>query len=135
MNLLFSNEWYLLALRLLVTAFFSIVFLQSGIDKVIDRKGNLEWLSSHFSKSFFKGGVPFLFAILSVFEIISGLVCLAGFVVLLGGEKNIALFGVVSSAITLLMLFFGQRIAKDYAGASTLVNYFILAILSIVLLS
>ena len=29
------------------------------------------------------------------------------------------------------MLFFGQRLAKDYAGAATLVPYFILAVLGI----
>ena len=37
--------------RLAVAAFLAILFLQSGIDKVVDRKGNLEWLSGHFAKS------------------------------------------------------------------------------------
>jgi len=33
----------------LIGLFLSIALLQSGSDKIIDRKGNLEWLSSHFS--------------------------------------------------------------------------------------
>jgi hypothetical protein len=31
--------------------FLAILFLQSGIDKVVDRRGNLEWLNGHFAKS------------------------------------------------------------------------------------
>jgi len=33
-----------------------------------------------------------------------------------------------------VMLFFGQRIAKDYAGASGLVSYFIVAVVGLLLL-
>jgi hypothetical protein len=35
------------------------------------------------------------------------------------------------SCITLLMLLFGQRLAKDYDGARTIVIYFIPAILAV----
>ncbi|MEY4511892.1 MAG: hypothetical protein RLZZ450_4014 [Pseudomonadota bacterium] len=35
--------------RLAVAALLAILFLQSGIDKVVDRKGNVEWLTGHFS--------------------------------------------------------------------------------------
>ena len=34
--------------------------------------------------------------------------------------------------IDLIALFFGQRIAKDYQGAATLVGYFMLSILGII---
>ena len=34
--------------QIFVSAFFSIVFFQSGIDKIIDRKGNLEFFKDHF---------------------------------------------------------------------------------------
>jgi hypothetical protein len=33
------------------------------------------------------------------------------------------------------MLFFGQRMAKDYAGAASLVPYFILSVGAVVLMS
>ncbi len=35
----------------------SILFIQSGLDKVFDWKGNLEWLTGHFSKTFLRGMV------------------------------------------------------------------------------
>ena len=37
-----------------------ILFIQSGLDKVFDWKGNLEWLNGHFSKTFLGGFVPVL---------------------------------------------------------------------------
>ena len=39
------------------------------------------------------------------------------------------------SAISLIALFFGQRMAKDYAGAAVLVPYFLLALSAIYLLA
>jgi len=51
------------------------------------------------------------------------------------GNTAIALYACVLSAITLLMLLFGQRVAKDYAGAFTIVGYFVVVILGVMLLS
>jgi len=45
-----------------------------------------------------------------------------------------AFLGTFLAAINLIMLFFGQRISKDYAGAVTLVTYFILVIIDLYLL-
>jgi hypothetical protein len=39
-------------------------------------------------------------------------------------------YAAVCSAVSLLMLFFGQRMAKDYAGAAALVPYFIVIIIT-----
>ncbi len=36
------------ATEILILIFLIIVFLQSGIDKVFDWKGNLSWLKEHF---------------------------------------------------------------------------------------
>ena len=47
-------------LQAFVSAFLAILFLQSGIDKVVDRRGNLEWLKGHFAKSPLAGMVPLL---------------------------------------------------------------------------
>ena len=30
----------------------AILFIQSGLEKVFDWKGNMEWLNGHFSKTF-----------------------------------------------------------------------------------
>jgi diacylglycerol kinase len=50
-------------------------------------------------------------------------------------ETSIAFYGAVSSAIVLIALFFGQRMAKDYAGAAVLVPYLLLALAAIYLLA
>ena len=104
----------------------AIVFLQSGIDKIVDRKGNLSWLKGHFANSPLKNIVPFSLFTVTVFEIISGLSAVVGAVSLITCEGNLfALISGILSAITFLMLFLGQRLAKDYAGAQTIVIYLI----------
>ena len=121
--------------QLLVSAFLSILFLQSGIDKIVDRKGNLEWLSGHFAKSPLAGTVPFLFAALTIIEVAAGLLSGIGFLALIiSRNSTIAFYGAVVSAIAIVALFFGQRIAKEYAGAAVLVPYFLLALVAIYLL-
>ena len=41
------------------------------------------------------------------------------------GETVYGFYGAILAAITLLMLLLGQRVAKDYAGAQTIVVYLI----------
>lgn len=119
----------------LVTAWFAVCFLQSGIDKVVDWKGNLGWLSGHFAKSPLRNVVPAMLGILTVLEIVAGVLCAVGVVMLLLGNPVPARWGLALVGLTLLGLFSGQRIAKDYAGASGLVPYFITAIAGIWLLA
>ena len=40
--------------QIFISMFLAICFLQSGIDKILDRNGNLEWLTGHFANSIFK---------------------------------------------------------------------------------
>jgi len=115
--------------QVLISAFFAILFLQSGIDKVVDRRGNLEWLTGHFAKSPLAGMVPLLVGIITVMELTAGALSAIGCVmVLLRHDSTIAFYGVVVSGLALLALFFGQRMAKEYPGAAALVPYFLVAI-------
>ncbi len=115
-------------LQLFISAFFAICFLQSGIDKVTDRKGNLEWLTGHFASSPLAGTVPTLFFILTVLELAAGTLSAIGCVlVLVRHDTAIAFYGVLLSALALLALFFGQRMAKEYPGAASLVPYLMVA--------
>ncbi|GIS73020.1 MAG: hypothetical protein CM1200mP10_25970 [Candidatus Neomarinimicrobiota bacterium] len=99
--------------------------MQSGLDKIIDRKGNLEWLSGHFSNSPLRGLVPLLLNVVTVLEIFAGSFSLIGsFVNLVNGNNMLLTAGLLVAALNFLALFFGQRIAKDYEGAAVLVNYF-----------
>jgi hypothetical protein len=109
-------------------AFFAILFLQSGIDKVIDRKGNLEWLTGHFSKSPIANQVPVFLTVITGMELLSGaLNAVSSVLIFFVGPKGFPLpfIAMAAAMLTLLALFFGQRIAKDYAGASGIVPYFI----------
>jgi hypothetical protein len=105
----------------------SILFIQSGLDKVLDRRGNLEWLSGHFSKTFLASLVPFLLLTITVMELGAGVLCAAGIVYFLVTSSLVLIFAAsVIAALSITGLFFGQRIAKDYPGAAVLVPYFIL---------
>jgi hypothetical protein len=123
-------------LQLLVSAFLAICFLQSGIDKIVDRQGNLEWLKGHFAKSPLAGIVPLLFSVLTIIELTAGTLNGTGFLALLFAHNPmIAFYGAIVAAIAIVCLFFGQRIAKEYAGAAVLVPYFLLALVAIHLLA
>jgi hypothetical protein len=130
-----TPEVSLFLLQILVSAFLAILFLQSGIDKIVDRQGNVEWLKGHFAKSPLAGTVPLLFAALTIIEVAAGLLSGIGFFALLfAHDSTIAFYGAVVSALAILALFFGQRIAKEYAGAAILVPYFLLTLVAIYLL-
>jgi len=118
-------------LPLLIAAFFSIVFLQSALDKIVDWKGNLSWLKGHFAKTPLKSGVPFLLGIVTVFELLAGLLSVFGAIYYLMNQSTFWIKqGIILAMISLLMLLFGQRIAKDYDGAKTIAIYFAVALLS-----
>ncbi|MAU14701.1 MAG: DoxX family protein [Muricauda sp.] len=112
--------------ELLLLVFLTITFLQSGIDKVLNWKGNLSWLTGHFAKSPFKGMVPVLLGIIMVLEMLSGILSGVGvFQFAIDGESVFGFYGAILSTITLLMLLLGQRVAMDYEGARTIVVYLI----------
>jgi diacylglycerol kinase len=126
----------LVLLRILVSAFLAILFLQSGIDKVVDRQGNLSWLTGHFAKSPLAGMVPLLFTVLTIIEIAAGALSGIGFLALLFAHNpTLAFCGAIVSAIAILCLFFGQRMAKEYAGAAVLVPYFLVTLVAIYVLA
>lgn len=123
------------AAAILILLFLIITFLQSGIDKIIDWKGNLGWLKSHFTDTPLKDLVPFLLATILFTEVVSGTLCAIGLCLLIFiGDTTFALYGAILSCIALLMLLFGQRIAKDYDGARTIAIYFIPAIFLVFLM-
>lgn len=131
MNILLAHST-----EILILLFIAIVFLQSGLDKAFDWKGNLGWLTGHFSSTFLSGSVPLMVGIIMILEILSGLLAIAGIIWILAFEQTeIGLYGCILASLTLLMLLFGQRVAKDYAGAFTLTGYFIVTVFGVFLLS
>jgi uncharacterized membrane protein YphA (DoxX/SURF4 family) len=105
----------------------AVLFVQSGLDKVFDWKGNLGWLTGHFSKTFFAPFVSLLLGTLTVMELGTGLLAAAGIIYFLAAGSTIIIFyASVFGAASLTALFFGQRVAKDYPGAAVIVPYFLL---------
>lgn len=122
--------------EILVLLFLIVTFLQSGIDKLLDWKGNVAFIKDHFKNSPLKNSVPLLLIVILVLEIVAGICMIYGvFELYTSGAKEIALLGVELSAITLLFLLIGQRLAKDYAGAMSLAVYFIITLWGVYLLN
>lgn len=131
-----SPEAALFILQILVSAFLAILFLQSGIDKVADRRGNREYLDEHFAKSPLARTVGPMFAVITILEVSAGALSGVGCVLLvLTRDPTVAFLGAVVAGINLCALFFGQRVARDYAGAAALVPYFLLVLSGIYLLA
>jgi len=123
-------------MQILASAFLAILFVQSGIDKIVDRRGNLEWLKGHFAKSPLAGTVPALLTAITILEVAAGALSAVGcLLIILLKDSTIAFYGAVISAVAVLALFFGQRMAKDYAGAAVLVPYFLLTLVAMYLLA
>lgn len=119
-------------MQALASLFLAILFLQSGIDKIVDRRGNLDFLIGHFANSPLAKTVGPMFLTITILETLSGLLNGIGFLVIVFTHRpDVAFCGAVLSAISLCALFFGQRVGKDYAGAAVLVPYFLLTLAAI----
>ena len=119
---------------LLILSFFSIVFIQSGLDKVFDHKGNLSFLRDLLGKFFSQSLITLAFISVTVLELFSGFLCLAGvFYTIFYDSSLIGLVGLIVGSVALLVLLFGQRVSKNYEGAKTITIYFILSIIGVLL--
>ena len=119
-------------LELLILLFLIVTFFQSSIDKITDWNGNLEFIREHFQNSPLKNMVPLLLGIILLMEFAASLLMIVGGIqIVMIGMKDFAIYGIELSALCLIFLLFGQRLAKDYAGAMTLAVYFIITILGL----
>src|SRR5207249_12227303 len=86
-------------MQIFTAAFLAILFLQSGIDKIVDRRGNFEWLKGHFAKSPLAGIVPALLISITILEIAAGALSAVGCVLILVlKDPTIAFYGAIVSA-------------------------------------
>jgi hypothetical protein len=127
-----SPHFSLWLMQTFVSLFLCILFLQSGMDKVMDWRGNLGFLQPHFAKSPLAGAVPAMLLTMTILEVSAGLVNGVGFLELLVlGRPSIAFWGAALSTLAITALFFGQRMAKEYTGAAILVPYFLLGLVAL----
>ena len=100
---------------LFICTFFFILFFQSALDKILNKKDNLDWLNSHFKSSILSNSVPLLFFSLTILELISSILFLINIVNIFIEIRFYFLNPILAfclSMFTFLCLFFGQRIAK-----------------------
>ena len=117
---------------LLVLVFFLIVFIQSGLDKILDYKGNLNFLKDLLKIYFSPTLIELALISVTILELTSGILCLIGIINFVFNDSNfIGLLGLITGSIALLVLLFGQRVSKNYDGAKTIAIYFILAMVCI----
>jgi uncharacterized membrane protein YphA (DoxX/SURF4 family) len=121
--------------RLFASAFLAVLFLQSGLDKVLDRKGNLAHFRSLFERSFLRRFAKALLTLITLGEIAAGALSAAGFLLLLvSHDHNMAMLGALLATCCVLVLFAGLRLVKDYAAAAGVVPYFVTCLVALVLL-
>jgi DoxX len=120
--------------KMLTPTLMAILFLQSGLDKLFNYAGNLSYFEGHFKNSPLSKTVPILLPTITILEIAAGIMSAVGVIALYNGNEIWAFWGLILSALSLICLFFGQRLAKDYAGAGGLMPYFVACLIGLLML-
>jgi uncharacterized membrane protein YphA (DoxX/SURF4 family) len=114
-------------------AFLSVLFLQSGLDKVFDWSGNKAYITGYLEKTPMRPVAGLLFFVITVLEVLAGVTSAAGVLsTVLVRSTELSLVGAFLSASSIVGLFLGQRLAKDYAAAAAMVPYFLASIVALV---
>lgn len=120
------------AAQVLLAAFLAVLFLHAGLDKVLDWSGNKAYIGGFLSKTPLRRVTTLALLVITLMEMSTGILSAAGaLAVVLTGDSGVALAGSVLGAMTILCLFLGQRLAKDYAAAAAMVPYFLTTIAAI----
>ena len=121
--------------QLLSAGLLAVLFLQSGLDKVFDWQGNKDYIGGYFAKTPLKAVTTPMLLSITVLEVLAGVCSAAGVLALLLTQRSapIAFLGAVLAGLNVVALFFGQRIAKDYASASGMMGYALFSIGSVLL--
>jgi uncharacterized membrane protein YphA (DoxX/SURF4 family) len=109
--------------------FIAITFLQAGLDKFFDYKNNKEYFTSHFKGTLLEKPAPMLLPVIMVMELVTGALAIAGVVCLLFQNAEIGFYATITAMLTLLCLFFGQRVGKFYGEAAGIIPYMIMVLM------
>jgi hypothetical protein len=124
------------AAELLILLFILLTFAFSAVEKMLDVKGQVVWLKEHMKGTYLVPIIPLLLGVLIVLDIVvSILSILAVYYLLQFQEKTMGLYSCILAAMILLLLLFGQRMAKDFQGAFTIVGYFMVVLFGVWLFS
>ena len=119
-----------------ISLFIGIVMAQSGLDKIFNWEGELEFITEKFSKTALSNFSIIGLIQVTILETLSGLLSLFGSImVLFYGDESYGIIGLILAAISFCILMTGQRISKDYDGAASLVPYFLLTMIGLFMYS
>lgn len=112
--------------------FLITVLGQSGLDKVLNYQGNRQYFQEQFKASPLSGLVGALFPVILLMEVGTAILALAGlFTLLNSADGRIGAYACALGCLNFIALIFGQRMAKDYAGAAGIVPYLAVALLGL----
>ncbi len=119
-----------------ISMFIGIVMAQSGLDKIFNWEGELEFITEKFSKTALSNFSIIGLIQVTILETLSGLLSLFGSVmVLFYDDESYGIIGLILAAGSFCILMAGQRISKDYDGAASLVPYFLLTMIGLFMYS
>lgn len=122
--------------EILILLLLIITFGFSCFEKLYNWKSTITFYKNHFKDTILKNTIPLSVSFIVILEILATVAMSIGcYKLLTSDESKIALYGLLLSAFTLLILLVGQRIAKDYQGSMSLVVYFIPTIFGIYILT
>ena len=130
------NFSYLSIISSFISLFIGIIMTQSGLDKIFDWKGELDFMTEKFSKTIIANFSTFGLIQVTILETLSGLLSLLGSImVLFYDDESYGVMGLILAAVSLCVLMAGQRISKDYEGSAVLVPYFLLTMIGLFMYS
>ena len=119
----------------LIISYLTLSFGYSILEKMIQWQSSKKYYTGHFKNTFLKNHVSGSIVFVIILECISvGLNMLGLYRLLFSHESQTTLWGLIATAITLIVLMTGQRIAQDYSGAMNITVYFILTVMGIYML-
>jgi len=118
-------------LVLITALFFMVTYFFSSFEKLVDWKNTISYYKNHFKDTFISFWVPSALGGIVIFEIIVVLGLGWGvYQFIREGTITILYFSYLISAFLLMTFLIGQRIARDYQGATSITIYLIFNILA-----
>ena len=133
----FDNSFsYITIICAFISLFVGIIFTQSGLDKIFNWEGELDFITEKFSKTALSNFSIIGLIQVTILETLSGLLSLFGSImVLFYDDESYGIIGLILAAGSFSILMAGQRISKDYDGAAALVPYFLLTMIGLFMYS
>lgn len=121
--------------ELLILLFLIVTYAFSFFEKVFDWKNTIGYIEKNFEKTVIKNYIKPLIAFLVFIEAIALFFLIIGlFDLIFYNKTRFAIIGISIVASSIIYMLIGQRIAKDYPGATSLVSYFLLTVFCLYLL-